>query len=299
MRNLKFLYSSILKKLKEENFSPDLSFNFEEVMRKNFSKARKHANSLMPKHIFLLEKVVSVLYLFAKCIKEQHGDSYRMSFIACTYRSLNYLINIRQLLITGFEDTCRVLSRSYLESLDISLACLMDKEFSERYLSDNSEDYNQLWRNELGYGKSYNYVRRALSAAGLPEEAIEEHIQLRKYIKNVFSGAVHCDESGAFRSLAIPPLGYPDMLSLDPHGVISIHTANHCAFIIHETFKHYSLMIKLMTSQNSPDVLHFDDIENVDLQTFLANAIAFQEIYEDIQLEEGDLIVAKGYKVTE
>ena len=67
-------------------------------------------------------------------------------------------------------------------------------------------------------------------------------------MKTAPSAAVQVDHAGAFRIWAPPPLAYPDMLPLKPHGVVSVHTANHTAAVIPDTYEYCATVMKLMTT---------------------------------------------------
>jgi hypothetical protein len=127
--------------------------------------------------------------------------------------------------------------------------------------------------------------------AGLSEAETEEHIRSRKALKTTLSSSVHGDDSGAFRSMYPPLLGYPGMLSMEPHGVINIHTANHAAVIIGETLKYISLVMKILMSENAPSEFDLHH-QGKNAQMFFAHFISFQEVYYQHDLPDGDDIVA-------
>lgn len=89
---------------------------------------------------------------------------------------------MRYLLANGLEDTCRPITRNYLEALDMSLACLVDQEFASK-LCDIDNESETFWKKYVGYGKIYYYVRKACKLAGLSDKNIDEHIEIRKKTK--------------------------------------------------------------------------------------------------------------------
>jgi hypothetical protein len=214
-----------------------------------------------------------------------------MAFSSQLNRASNCLIAIRVLLTNGFEETCRPITRNYLETLDISLACLVDKEFAINFWNDGDNESESFWKEKIGYGKIYHYVRKACKLADLLDEEIEAHIEMRKAQKTLLSSSVHSDSNGAFRSMMPPPLGYPDMLSVKPHGVISLHTANHAAAIIHETFKHIVILLNIICANKTLPEFKFPQPEKI-FDTFFVQFFAFQEIYHRHELLDSSEIFA-------
>lgn len=281
-------------KSKVAGFPEAALFDLDKYLKESFGAANSQASELIPKHLFLLSLATSCLLVFTRFVGERKVNTRSAAFISQLHRSVNCLIAIRLLLTNGLEETCRPITRNYLESLDISLACLVDHEFAVQLFSDDHVDFDTLWKSSIGYGKVYQYVRTAFHLAGLPNEEAEEHIQYRKAQKTLLSSSVHGDDAGAFRSMAPPPLGYPDMLSTEPHGVVSVHTANHVAAVISETYKHLSLMLKILISENAP--AEFDlPREGANMQTFFAHFFSFQEIYYRHELPDGDEIIAPDF----
>src|SRR5690606_12680871 len=182
--------------------------------------------------------------------------------------------------------------RSYVEALDISLAILSDASFAERFFGDDA-NYSRLWKEEIGYGRIYSYVKKALDLAELGDEA-DEVIATKRNLKNLLSDAVHSDESGAFRSWAISPLGWPDMISTEPHGVISFHAANHVAALTSETYRFLSIFIKCLMLEKLHDMHKFSR-DTDESKLFFAHFMAFQEIIHEYELADGIDILADGH----
>lgn len=278
---------------KATSFPEAVPFELDKYLNESFGAANSQARDLIPKHLFLLGLATSCLLLFTRFVGERKMNTRSAAFISQLHRSVNCLIAMRLLLTNGLEETCRPITRNYLESLDISLACLVDHEFAVQ-LFGGDVDFDSFWKSSIGYGKVYQYIRTAVLLAGLSDEEAEEHIEYRKAQKTLLSSSVHGDDAGAFRSMAPPPLGYPDMLSTEPHGVVSAHTANHVAAVIGETYKHLSLVLKILMSEDGP--AEFDlPREGVNMQTFFAHFFAFQEIYYQHELPDGDKIIAPDY----
>ena len=270
-------------------------FDLNNYLSESYISARNHSYKVIPKHIFLLEQSTSLMLLFSKYISNARGDGQKNAFNAQIARSLNSLITSRELLLNGFEDTARVITRNLIESLEISLAILVDVNFANNFMSENSMEYDSLWKNHIGYGKIYKYIKQVHDLADLSMKDAEDYIERHKEIKNLLSSSVHADETGAFRSMVIPILGYPDMFSLEKHGAVSYHTANHISMIIHEIYNYIGLFINCLIKKKI-EFLNEIPKDNLDLKLFLEYAIVFQEIYMKYDLEDGEKIIAKDYQ---
>lgn len=287
-------FLNIWNSMKLNRFGEAIFFDLDKYLAESFGKAHAHAIGLIPKHLFLLDQAISCLLLFTRFVGERKMNMQSVAFISQVHRSVNCLIAIRLLLINGLEEVGRPISRNYLESLDMSLACLVDDEFATQLAGDEGADFDAFWKRCIGYGKVYQYLRKACELAGFSEKEADEYIQYRKELKSILSSSVHSDHPGAFRSMAPPPLGYPDMVSTEPHGIVNVHTADHAAAVIGETFKYLSLVSKILffgSHQHNFDLAP----DGVNVHTFFAHFFSFQEIYYRHDLPCGDEIIAPDY----
>ena len=290
------LIQSIRCQIAEFNDFGAKPLNLRNYFRKKRIESERHAKSLMPEQVLVMEMSVNTLILLTRYISDGKGGNQRNAFLAQLYRALNLLIGSMELILSGLEETARVTSRSYIETLDILLAILSDEYFSENFFGEEA-DYEELWKTEIGYGKVYAYVRNAMELAGLGEEA-NAHIVRRKNLKNLLSSSVHGDDTGAFRSWAISPLGWPDMISTEPHGVISFHAANHAVAISSETYRFVVIFLKCLMAGRL-DSMHEFSKDSEDHQRFIAHFFVLQEIMHEFELPNGEEIIAKGHVVSE
>jgi len=251
----------------------------------------------MPKHVFLLEQATSLMILCSKFTFHAMGTPQGIAFNAQFSRAVNSLISVRELILNGFEDTAKVISRNFIESLDISLAVIIDKEFAIKFLGDDSIDYDILWKKEIGYGNISKYIKKAFELAELPEKEAMEFIQQRKITKNILSKAVHADEGGAFRSLFVSPLGIPGVYSTKRHGVISYHSANHISFLIYEVHHYIGLLINCLIKDKLEFLNQTPKENHKDLQYFIDYALIFQSILNKYDLPKGETIISKDMKI--
>lgn len=268
-------------------------FNLDEYLKNAYSDCDKQVKTFLVPHSFLLEKAATCMVLLARYISFGKGNLHRSAFSAQLHRACNNLLGTRELLLKGMEETARVITRSYLESIDISIAIFIDKEFASRFFEDDA-DYERLWKSKIGYGKIYQYTKTAFEHAGYSDSEAQRHIEMRKKLKNLLSSSVHCDESGAFRSMAVSPIGFPDLISIEPHGVVSFHTANHMNSLVNETHQFLGIIINCIISDK---FLHIHDFREASKEkhSFFLHAMAFQELINKYELKDGASIMAPGH----
>jgi hypothetical protein len=230
------------------------------------------------------------MLLLTRYVTTGRGNRQRGAYAGLQNRATNDLLCVRRLLEAGFEESAKPTTRSYLESIDLALACLGDATFAAAYAADNV-DADAFWREQVGYGRIYKRIRHAMELANIDQASIEEKIDRRRQQKAFLSRSTHVDFSSSFRSWAPSPLGYPGMVSLDPHGVISAHTANHMACVVVETYEYCATVMKIMTSDAASDVLNRPRARKR-LALYSAHFFTLQAMLQDHQFEDGLSIVA-------
>ncbi len=287
-------FTEIFENLKTTHFEYATLFNLDDYLTKAYSDANKQASNLIPKHLFILEQATTCMLLFNKYISQGIANNQSNAFRIQMFRATNSLISVRELLKNGFEETAKVITRNYLEALDILFAIIVDENFAAEFFPNDSQKFNDLWKNKIGYGKIYEYIRAIYKLAEMPLESAEECIKIRKEQKNILSGSVHADTVGAFLSHTVPVLGYPDLFAMNSHGVISVHTVNHIKLLINETYQYISIILKCLFSNKLKHIDCFIQEHDI-LDPFLAQSLAFQEILMKHDLEDAEDIIAKDY----
>lgn len=261
---------------KSNGFRKAVSFSLDKYLKTSFTAANKHAEKFLSTHLYLLTQATSCLLLLVKAIGVQKKN---IAFTSQLNRASNCLIAIRLLLTNGLEETCRSITRNYLEAIDVSLACFVDQEFTTNHWEDEQNTSKSFWEKNIAYGKIYPYVEKACKLAGFSDQAIECYIKTRKELKTFLSSSVHCDINGAFTSMMVPILGYPDRLSAEPHGIISTYTKNHAHNVINQTMKYMSILLKIIIANNALSGFKFDITEKK-AHTFFSNYFALQDVYD-------------------
>lgn len=292
--DIKEEFTEIFDNLKKSHFEYATLFNLDDYLTNSYLDANKQAFDLIPKHLFLLEQATTCMLLFSKYISHGKANNQSNAFRIQMSRATNSLIAVRELLKNGFEDTAKVITRNYFETLDILFAIIVDENFAEEFFPNDNSGFDDLWKNKIAYGKIYEYTREIYKLAGITTEDAEEHIKIRKEQKNILSGSVHADTAGAFLSHNIPVLGYPDLFAMNSHGNISVHTVNHIKSLINETYKYIGIILKCLFSGKLEHIDCFiQDSEIID--SFLVQSLTLQEILTKHNLQDADDIIAKDY----
>jgi hypothetical protein len=262
-------------------------------LRRTDREARAHVRKLIPQHSLLLELACTMMVLLTRYVIKGPGNRQRGAYAALQNRATNDLLCSRHLLETGFEQSAGATTRSYLETLDLALACIGDAGFAEAYSADDA-DTDSFWREQVGYGRIYTHVAKAMRLAELDADLVEEKIARRRSQKTVLSRTVHADFGSAFRSWAPPPLGYPGMVSTAPHGVANTNTANHSALLIVETYEYCSTVMKIMTAGAANEVLDRPKGKR-QLQKYAMHFFTFQDLLHEWELRDGREILAPDH----
>ena len=293
--NIKEEFTAIFDNLKKSHFKQATLFNLDDYLANAYLNANEQAFDLIPKHLFILEQATTCMLLFSKYISHGKANNQSNAFRIQMSRATNSLISARELLKNGLEEPARVITRNYFETLDILFAIIVDENFAEEFFPDNSNGFDDLWNKKIGYGKIYEYTRKIYKLAEKTTEEAEEHIKIRKEQKNILSGSVHANTSGAFLNHCVPLLGYPDSYAMNSHGIISYHTVNHIQSLVNETYKYIGIILKCLFSNNLKHIDCFIQDHDI-LDPFLVQSLTFQEILMKHNLEDADDIIAKDYK---
>ncbi len=245
------------------------------------SLGRKKISSMaiekIPYQVFALDRAIEVLMLLAEMFEVPNKDRRRTTLYAQLRRSSNISIAFRETISLGLEESARVLTRNLFESNELAFAVLVSSEFSEQYFLNDNVDQKKFWKQEIAYGKIYQYVSKAYSLV-FPEEDIIDYLSHRKELKNITSSAVHCDDGGGLRSIAIPVLGNDDIVCIRPYEAINAHAPDHIEAVIDEIFIVIGVFVNAMQAKeyNQPFALGSHDVKYI--HTFLCTIDAFQKL---------------------
>ncbi|WP_066499001.1 hypothetical protein [Abyssisolibacter fermentans] len=215
---------------------------------------------------YIFDISIEFMYLLHKksfeCFNyDKENQSPAFSLICGKLTSL--LLGIKELLSIGHEDNARLLSRTFLECVDIALVSLYDEAFEDFIVPGDEICSKEFWKKKIAYGKINNKIRQVINIAGIDDVEMKYYLSQRKKVKSILSDSVHLSSSTIFRSNLIPSIKYKGKLSVNLLGHISTHTPQHMMYIIDEVFHFGSIIIKLIMSKKSPKLFsQFTEIEN-------------------------------------
>lgn len=173
-------------------------------------RCKRAATQHLGDWIALLDEALQVILQLHEMLDQQqmaHPDGHRAAVLMGLARAAACLAGIRRLVIDGLEEIARPIGRSYLETLDLTLACMVDEDFARRFIGpDMSYDANEFWKKEIAHGRLAQRLRTKLDSIGVPEDQIDSYLSEQLSIKSELSGSVHSAMRSAFHSALVPSL---------------------------------------------------------------------------------------------
>lgn len=231
-------------------------------VRENIADAERIAQEDSSKYLnfwfSVLDEGLSLLITLQEIAEESFENSTEKpspSFLFLLSRSCTLTIGVRQLLLNGLEDTARPVARSFLETLDLTLALITDDDLSSRFLGGDDADENHadaFWKNYISGGKLEPRIRKALQVANIGEETKNIIFEFRKSSKKTLSSSVHSSIDSAFRSFYVPSLASPGLLTKSVFGHVSILSPELLSFMIRAIYLYCFPILLLCRSENPP-----------------------------------------------
>lgn len=169
--------------------------------------------------------------------------SNRLTGFAITVSKLKRdLISIRELLAIGQDMTARVLTRTFIEDIEIAMALALSAETCDVFAV--THDTNEFWNKHIGYGKVYDKVHQYLLACGTEEGRAASFIDRHREAKKMFSESTHGGRQSSLMSAFSPSLtdrGEVHFLSL---GALTRATAQLALFVAQETHAFAGSVVK-------------------------------------------------------
>ncbi|MGW9128862.1 hypothetical protein ACWGPW_28370, partial [Paenibacillus chitinolyticus] len=160
-------------------------------------------------------------------------------------RLCNLLVSIRRLVISGFEEPARIISRSIIETIDIILVALFDKDFSTQLYEvlDNNYCEDKFWKENIAYGKINSKMKKLIEECDVDHNFKQSYLKNKKELKNLFSNSVHSSIIASRNSLFLPSLKHNKMYEKAIFGGISSETNKHLImiFLEIESFSYFLL----------------------------------------------------------
>ncbi|MCG3738011.1 hypothetical protein EXA16_17005 [Vibrio cincinnatiensis] len=253
-------------------------FNIEQYLSTAKEKLAFMAKEQMPTQVFMLDRAIEATLLLIELFKAVGRNKQRTALYAQLRRSSNVLIAFREVLSLGLDEPARVLTRNLLESNDLAFSILVNPDFSEGYYLNEKIDPQKFWKQEIAHGKIYKHVESAFSLV-LDKSGIEAYIDHRKELKNRTSAAVHCDDSGSLRGIAMPVLGSENMLCLEPFHAFSVHTPDLIDAVVDEMYLLLSVFINAMQTNEYSHLFDLELYQKDFHEHFMCVVYAFQAMH--------------------
>ncbi|PPQ47385.1 hypothetical protein C5G87_18925 [Paenibacillus peoriae] len=290
-----------LKQSKEEVLQlwEDQVDQFGEITRIDIEKELKivnksclnDTNDFLGPWITMLDESLHFLLLLHRFywnLRMNSDEDIPITFTMLLAKTCSQVVAIRKLIIAGLEDSARTVSRSFVETVDLMIVSLLDKDFSDQYFAEEV-DGNKFWKQNIAYGRIYKRIEKIIETAGIDEEERENFLKHRREIKSILSSAVHSSLSSAFRSMFIPSIRHSGKLSTSILGHVSAHSQSHLSFIIMDIYYFSSIFMHLLISDHL--LMVSQNIKNnTDFQSVAASFYILQDLvtehYEDYLLME-------------
>ena len=96
-------------------------------------------------------------------------------------------------------DAVKSIYRPFHEMIEIFFACLIDKDFAEKYGNPNvMYDNNEFWRNNINGNKLDRYINRIFDELEYPKESKKEYFKRRDDSNKFLSETLHDSFNSTF-----------------------------------------------------------------------------------------------------
>ncbi|HEX8451846.1 MAG TPA: hypothetical protein VF647_07110 [Longimicrobium sp.] len=227
----------------------------------------------------------------SSCFERLEEKAEGRAFLMLVARVSALSVAVRRLVADGLEDAARPVLRSLLETLDLALVTLVDREFADQYDREPHDyDINEFWKQQIGFGRLNKRLLEVLTSAGLTELETTEFLERRAKLKLVLSGAAHGSIHSAFRSFLVPSLARPGWFRIAPFGHVSSASPYLLYSMSDEVVVFGAILGKLMSSDTPPPLLGKVEID----AQFASNYVAFFTLQELVERYEKMLAIPDG-----
>lgn len=156
-----------------------------------------------------LQDFFSLLDLGISAIIEMHYICKNKEFVfaSITSKLVSQLLSIRTLLMQGQMDGVKSIYRPFREMIEIFFACLIDKDFAEKYGNPNIlYDNNEFWRKNINGNKLDKYINKIFDELNYPKESKKEYFKRREKSREFLSETSHSSFNSTFSSFIMPTM---------------------------------------------------------------------------------------------
>lgn len=218
-------------------------------------------------------------------IQELDPGKHRAAVMILAGRGCTLAAAIRELVVSGFEDPARALTRTFHETLELILAILADDSLNKEYMrEDDGFDENEFWKKHIGFGRINIYLQKTAKRAGFTEQEIKSWQSERNENKKILSGSIHLAPFSAFRSSLVPSLANPKMFCRSTFGHHSLHTPGLLLHLAEEIWRFGSMFLRLLMCEQPPtgfegskDRLNLQSCESMFVSFFTLQQLVTEE----------------------
>ena len=156
-----------------------------------------------------LQDYFSLLDLGISAIVEMHYICKGKPFVyqSITAKFVSQLLSMRTLLYQGQMDSVKIIHRSFHEMMEIFFACLVDKDFAEKYGDPNiMYDNTEFWKKNINNNKLDQYIHKIFDETGYPKESKKEYFKRKKSAHAFLSEASHSSFNSTFSAYLMPTM---------------------------------------------------------------------------------------------
>ena len=206
-------------------------------------------NQLQP-YFLLLDESIQFFVQFERFLFEKPLSSNLASFAVMVSKLKRDVVSIRELLAFGQGVTAEILTRTYIEDIEIAMALALSPEDCQAFAL--SPDSNAFWNSHIGYGKVYTKMHQFLIRSGVTEAFAEKHVNRHREAKKKFSDSVHGGRTSSLLSAFVPSLNGRDVHHLSL-GALTYSIPQLALFVAQEA---HGFSGSLFRGMASPEPLH-------------------------------------------
>lgn len=190
----------------------------------------------------LLDECIQFFIQFERYLYEVPLSSNLTAYAVTISKLKRDLVAIRELLAFGQDMAANVLSRTFIENIEIAMALALDAATCEAFA--HTTDTNSFWNKHIGYGRVYEQMLRYSAACDVQEERAKQLVERHKEAKKLFSDSTHGGRDSSLFTAFSPSLTNSEEVHFLSLGAHTYHTQFLALFVVQETQAFAGSMVK-------------------------------------------------------
>jgi len=194
----------------KKNSGANPYINLEKLLSKNFKENKILLESRMEDFLLIFDEgIKSIIQVHELCLQNQIKNKQGFTFVALTSKLVTLLIGIRKLLYSGLADCTKTLNRSFIESIDMIFACLINQDLNESYSNMNElYDSNDFYWKNLAKGKLQKEYVKLFRKIRITEDYIKFIEEKRKEQRAFFSESIHASFKSSIANFVMSTIDF-------------------------------------------------------------------------------------------